>query len=199
MRVGFDFDNTLISYDKLFRLLALEGRLIPDDTKPEKNAVRDYLRLQGKEVVWTHLQGEVYGGRIQEAEPYPQMLATLSELAQKGIPMCIVSHKTRTPYLGEPWDLHAAAKSWLSKHGFFRGDFLDWKENQVFFELTKEEKVARIVSIGCTHFVDDLPEILEMLPDNIQKILFSPNLKVPINPTWQLMTAWQNLPNILEL
>ena len=30
----------------------------------------------------------------------------------------------------------------------------------MFFELTKEAKVARIGGLGCTHFIDDLPEFL---------------------------------------
>ena len=198
MHVGFDFDNTLISYDRLFREIALDNALIPEAIPPQKNAVRDYLRLQGKEEDWTCLQGKVYGGRILEAEPYPGMRTTLGELAQRSIPMCIVSHKTRTPYVGEPWDLHAAARNWLKLQGFHSEEGLGWSEDQVFFELTKEEKVARIVALGCTHFVDDLPEILSMLPDFIEKILFVPNAVVHRHPSWQLMTTWQDLPHILR-
>ena len=199
MHVGFDFDNTLISYDRLFRQVALDNALIPEAIAPQKNAVRDYLRLQSKEDAWTRLQGEVYGGRILEAEPYPGMCATLGELALRNIPMCIVSHKTRTPYLGKPWDLHAAARSWLTLQGFHRAEGLGWREDQIFFELTKEEKVARIVDLGCTHYVDDLPEILAMLPDSIQKILFAPSGIVHRHPAWQLMTTWHGLPHILGL
>lgn len=199
MHVGFDFDNTLICYDRLFRKVALDNALIPEAIPSEKNAVRDYLRLQGKENDWTRLQGEVYGGRILEAEAYPGVYATIEKIARSNIPMCIVSHKTRTPYLGEPWDLHAAARSWLTLQGFHRAEGLGWREDQVFFELTKEEKAARIVALGCTHYVDDLPEILEMLPDSIHKILFAPSEVVPRNPAWQLMTTWQNLPRILGL
>ena len=199
MHIGFDFDNTLISYDRLFRQVALDNALIPEAIPPQKNAVRDYLRLQGKEDDWTRLQGEVYGNRILEAEPYPGMRTTLGELAQRSIPMCIVSHKTRTPYLGEPWDLHAAARNWLTLQGFHSTDGLAWREDQVFFELTKEEKAARIVALGCTHYVDDLPEILAMLPDSIQKILFSPSEVVQKHPAWHLITTWQHLLHILRL
>ena len=34
--------------------------------------------------------------------------------------------------------------------------------DHVFFELTKEEKIARVANIGCDYFIDDLPEILLM-------------------------------------
>lgn len=199
MRLGLDFDNTLISYDRLFHHVALDQALIPEEIAAEKNAVRDYLRQQGREQQWTRLQGEVYGSRILEAEPYPGMQAVLKGLSGRQIPMCIVSHKTRTPYLGEPWDLHAAARSWLEQQGFHDVNGLAWSQEQVFFELTKEAKVARILALGCTHYVDDLPEILAMLPDSIEKILFSPSGDLLVPPGWKCMTAWQVLPNLLGL
>jgi hypothetical protein len=199
MRLGLDFDNTLISYDRLFRDVALDQALIPNKIAPSKNAVRDYLRQQGKEENWTRLQGEVYGSRILEAEPYPGMQAVLKELSRRGIPMCIVSHKTRTPYLGEPWDLHAAARSWLDRQGFHAADGLAWAQDEVFFELTKEAKIARILALGCTHYVDDLPEILGLLPDSIEKILFSPSEDMRGHPGWKRMSAWEELPNLLGL
>ena len=150
MLLGLDFDNTLISYDRLFRGIALEKKLIPEDTPPQKNAVRDYLRRVGKEDDWTRLQGEVYGLRILEAEPFPGVPDALAGLSRRRIPVCIVSHKTRTPYLGEPWDLHAAAHEWLAQQGFFESTGLGWSADRVFFEATREAKVARILELGCT-------------------------------------------------
>jgi len=198
MLVGFDFDNTLISYDRLFHSVALGKGMIPEEVTPLKNAVRDYLRKQGREEDWTRLQGEVYGSRILEAEAFPGVKAALRWLAGKELPMCIVSHKTRTPYLGEPWDLHAAARGWLERQGLYGSSDSGLPENQVFFELTKVAKVERICALGCTHYVDDLPEILAMLPSNIEKILFAPNDDSG-DDGWQLMRSWQELPTILKL
>lgn len=199
MRLGLDFDNTLISYDQLFHRIALDKSLIPAEIPKQKNAVRDSMRERGIEEEWTRLQGEVYGSRILEAQPYPGMLAMLKQLADKHVPMCIVSHKTRTPYLGEPWDLHAAARGWLQKQGFLDAEGLAWLEDQIFFELTKEAKVARILALGCTHYVDDLPEILAMLPAHVEKILFAPSQDVQGRPDWKRMSSWQELPSILGL
>ena len=199
MRLGLDFDNTLISYDQLFHRVALDKGMIPAEIPKQKNAVRDSMRERGIEEEWTRLQGEVYGSRILEAEPYPGMLATLRQLADKNIPMSIVSHKTRFPYLGEPWDLHAAARGWLQKQGFLDAKGLAWSEDQIFFELTKQEKIARILSLGCTHYVDDLPEILAMLPTHVERILFAPNQYVQGQPDWKRMSAWQELPFIIGL
>lgn len=199
VRLGLDFDNTLISYDQLFRQVALEQALIPEQIAASKNAVRDHLRAQGQEDSWTRLQGEVYGGRILEAQPYPGMRAVLQELCDREIAMVIVSHKTRRPFLGEPWDLHAAARSWLAKHGFHDTGGLNWSQEQVFFELTKEAKVARIMSLGCTHYVDDLPEILEMIPDSVDRILFSPSATTQPRAGWKHMSAWHELPALIGL
>jgi hypothetical protein len=127
------------------------------------------------------------------------MLATLMKLADKNIPMCIVSHKTSFPYLGEPWDLHAAARGWLQKQGFLDAKGLAWSDGQIFFELTKQEKIARILSLGCTHYVDDLPEILAMLPAHVEKILFVPSQDVQGQLDWKRMSSWHELPFILGL
>lgn len=197
MILGFDFDNTLICYDQLFRQVALDKLLIPVETLPQKNAVRDYLRDVGQEDEWTRLQGEVYGGRILEAEPYPGVLSALQGLADAGTSMRIVSHKTKTPYIGEPWDLHAAARSWLEKYRFRDADGFRFASDHVFFEITKQEKIQRIVDLGCTHYIDDLPEILDMLPDHVERILFAPGERPPMSPQWKLMTRWEQLPEIL--
>ena len=199
MRLGLDFDNTLISYDQLFHRVALDKGLIPEEILQQKNAVRDSMRERGIEDEWTRLQGEVYGGRILEAEPYPGMLHTLKLLADKQVRMYIVSHKTRTPYIGRPWDLHASARSWLQKHGFLDANRMDWSDCQIFFELTKQEKIARIIDLECTHYVDDLPEILAMLPSHVEKIFFSPSQNVQVHSDWKRMSSWQELPSILGL
>ncbi|MEC4805599.1 MAG: hypothetical protein SAJ12_07635 [Jaaginema sp. PMC 1079.18] len=197
MLIGLDFDNTLICYDTLFHRVALEQELIPADLPARKNCVRDYLRSHGQEDKWTQMQGEVYGARISEAEPFPGMLETLKRLSQSGIPLCIVSHKTRTPYCGPAYDLHKAARAWLTDRGFFSPLGLNWREEQVFFEVTKQDKSQRITNLGCSHYVDDLPEILEMLPDSIQKILFSSADNVTIPETWWHLRNWYNFPELI--
>ena len=199
MRVGLDFDNTLISYDRLFRRVALGKAWIPASTAAQKNAVRDHLRATGNEDDWTRLQGEVYGARILEAEPYEGMLAALKLLAQRAVSTCIVSHKTRVPYLGEASDLHAAARSWLEQQGFHDPGSLGWPRTQVFLESTREAKIARIINEHCTHYVDDLPEILDLLPDPIEKIYFSPNDAAAGRPKWRIMRTWHELPALLGL
>ena len=199
MHLGLDFDNTLISYDVLFRQVALEQGLIPREIDANKNAVRNYLIAADKEDAWTALQGEVYGGRILEANPYSGMKQALQFVAKKNIPLTIVSHKTKAPFKGKQWDLHAAARSWLDKNEMHSKSGPNIFPEQTFFELTKQAKCDRIVAVGCTHYIDDLPEILEMLPDTIVKIHFSQAAYQALNNQWLLMKSWADLPSILGL
>ena len=198
MILGIDFDNTIIKYDELFHKIACEKDLISSELPKQKNAVRDFLRTAGVEDEWTIIQGEVYGERIKEALPFPGMVETLEKLNSQQVPINIVSHKTREPYLGPKRDLHAAAMNWLKLNRIIHTDAAGITEDKVFFEVTKEDKINRIVQIGCTHYVDDLPEILEMIPNGVNKILFSPNGEEIINSNWTLIRSWNDLPSILS-
>lgn len=175
MILGIDFDNTIVSYDTLFYRVAVESGLVPSSVPANKTAVRDFLRQAGKEEDWTRMQGEVYGARMEEAEAYPGVKEFFKKCGEKGIGIRIVSHKTRHPFLGEKYDLHKAAFAWLESNGFFSGGGIG--KPDVFFELTKAEKAARILRCGCDGFVDDLPEILadERLRGKVQRILFDPS------------------------
>ena len=195
--LGLDFDNTLVHYDNLFHKLALEKNLIEESVPAQKTAIRDYLRSRGQDVYFTLLQGEVYGLRILEAEPAEGMISTLKALQENGISMHLISHKTKTPYKGPAYDLQAAARAWLEKYGFFSTEGLSWTQEQVYFEESKESKLLRIKSLNCTHYIDDLPEILDMLPPQMNRILYAPN-----DPTTSLkhthMRNWEELPKIIK-
>ena len=173
--LGLDFDNTLVCYDTLFYQIAVEKSLIDESLKADKITIRDYLRSEGKDSDFTLLQGEVYGSRILDAEPAEGMLESLKDIKKRGIEMVIVSHKTLRPFKGPQYNLHEAALSWLKKHHFFSEEGLDLPLGSVYFEETKKKKVEKISSLGCTHFIDDLPEILQMIPGNLNKILYANN------------------------
>ena len=74
MRIGVDFDNTIVCYDGLFHRVALEQGLIPASLPANKGGVRDYLRQIGREDDWTAMQGTVYGARMLEASAFPGVL-----------------------------------------------------------------------------------------------------------------------------
>jgi len=176
MRIGLDFDNTIVSYDALFHRVALDQAVIPADLPATKLVVRDHLRAAGREPVWTEMQGTVYGARMDEAAAYPGVIDCLRWARSESIPVAIMSHKTRHPFLGPAYDLHAAARGWIAHHLLDEhGPLVD--SSVVFFEVTKQDKLARVGEWGATHFIDDLPEIL-LAPDfplDTQPLLFDPD------------------------
>lgn len=198
MRIGFDFDNTIVSYDSLFHKVAREQAHIPEDTPVNKNAVRDYLRAQGHEPVWTEMQGYVYGARMNEAAAYPHAIATIEALGKAGHELAIISHKTRTPYAGPAYDLHAAARGWIETHlRNAAGDALIPAE-RIFFLETKPEKIARIDALRCDAFIDDLPEILLHVgfPEYTLRYLFSASPQP--NTQWTQVYDWKQFHALMQ-
>src|SRR5207249_10636646 len=99
MRLGIDFDNTIVCYDQVFHQVAHEQNLIPADLPVSKQAVRDYLRAAGKEDRWTEMQGYVYGPRLTDAQAFPGVLDFIETQVKSGIELFVISHKTKHPYL----------------------------------------------------------------------------------------------------
>jgi len=194
MHIGIDFDNTIVSYDSLFHRAALERGLIPPDLPATKSCVRDHLRRAGREDDWIKLQGCVYGPRLSEAVPYPGVLRFFEGCRRAGIGLSIISHKTRLPALGQPRDLHQAAFNWLEQQGFFDPSGIGLSPSDVFFELTRAAKLERIVQRRCTHFIDDLPEVLSE-PDfpKIERILFDPHGLYGGQTQWARAQSWMEL------
>lgn len=174
--IGIDFDNTIVCYDDIFHLIAIEKGLIPIETPKTKEGVRNYLRAIGKEDAWTELQGYVYGARMKEVSPFPGVIDFFVSAIRKGVAVYIISHKTRHPYMGPAYDLHEAAYEWLEFQGFF--ERIGLPRDRVYFEETKEGKLKRIVDARCSHFIDDLPEFLmeNGFPKDTERLLFAPNL-----------------------
>lgn len=176
MLLGLDFDNTIVSYDSLFHKVAVEGGWIPYDLPATKLSVRDRLREDGREETWIEMQGYVYGARMAEAAMYPGVAGFLTWARGAGVKVCIVSHKTMHPFRGPKYDLHAAARAWVANYLRDQLGPLVAPES-VYFELTKGDKIRRIGELGCTVFVDDLPEIFESpsFPAQTAALLFDPD------------------------
>jgi phosphoglycolate phosphatase-like HAD superfamily hydrolase len=186
MLLGIDLDNTLIRYDRAFCQAAADRGLVPAGQVQTKNGVRDRLRAAGMEPAWTALQGEVYGPRITEAELFEGALACLRWARESGFRLCIISHKTRHPIVGERHDLHLAARRWLAHAGLSGVAGAPVPEDDVLFAERKEDKIAAIAARGCDVFVDDLPEILRhpAFPRATRGVLFDPE---------QAFAAWDGL------
>jgi hypothetical protein len=195
MRIGIDFDNTIVSYDELFYQVAKEKNLIPNHLPVNKVAVRNHLRSIDQEDKWTLMQGEVYGPRMIEAKAYPHAANSIAELKRAGHEVFIVSHKTKHPFMGPSYDLHQSARDWVDAHLVLGCAHL-FDSAHIFYELTKEEKIARVHALQCEVFIDDLPEILEMtgFPSHTRKILFDPEQQHPQHASsFERADSWQTV------
>jgi hypothetical protein len=197
MRIGIDLDNTIICYDELFARLATERAILPPGTPCTKQAIRDYLREQGQEDCWTELQGIAYGSRIDEAVPFAGVAEFLRRCGEAKIDWWIISHRTRSPYLGEPVDLHVAAREWLRTQRLVADDEFD----RVKLEISREAKLRRIVETECQVFIDDLPELLcdPSFPAAVRRILFDPNDQNPDRTEYERATSWSDVVTLLEI
>jgi hypothetical protein len=192
MRIGIDFDNTIVNYDGVFHAAALERGLIPADFRKGKNDVRDYLNGSGRKDDFTELQGYVYGTRMELAAPYPGFEDFVRAARAAGHELFVVSHKTKLAMLGPKHDLHEAARGFLRAREFV-GD-AGVPEDSIFFALTKDEKVQRARSLGVDVFIDDLPEILAMLP-SVRRILFAPDGAAAGD--YEVARSWGEVSNLL--
>lgn len=201
MLLGIDFDNTLVCYDGLFHAEAVERKMMPEDGPYDKQGVRRYLCDRGREDDFTLLQGAVYGPGMKNAEPYPGLLKSLHHLKNAGFSLCVISHKTKTPVLGPPYDLRAAAFDWLARNKVIEPGPV--ARNEVFFEDTLEKKAVRVAERSCTHFIDDLAKFFNhpQFPSGVRKILFQPRdpdaYSVPATDTITF-SSWSDITGYLE-
>lgn len=178
MRIGIDFDNTIVCYKEAIARLAIERLEVPENVDLTKSAVRDYLRLSGREDEWTEFQGTLYGPGMKYGRPFNGLIEALKSLKALGFSLSIISHRSRYPYAGVKHDLHRFAKEWIGEYlqgvGLFTG--LDAFDTVHFLE-TKNEKINKVSELGCMVFIDDLPELLldERFPAETKKILFDPD------------------------
>ncbi|MEI6572502.1 MAG: haloacid dehalogenase-like hydrolase [Alphaproteobacteria bacterium] len=175
MKIGLDFDNTIVSYDDLSYQVAFEQGFIQENIPRNKVSVRDHLRSKGLEQNWIELQGLIYGPRMKDASIFEGFIEFIIEAKKRQHEIFIISHKTRYPFVGLKYDLHAAAREWIEKNLFYENDQLISEKN-IYFEVSKADKITRIKDLGCNIYIDDLPEILkdlEIFP-SISRVLFDP-------------------------
>jgi hypothetical protein len=176
-RIGIDFDNTLIDYDGVFRTAACERALVGPEFVGGKEVVRAAVRaLPDGETQWQRLQGAVYGRGIAAAVMFEGADAFLRRARMEGHEVLIVSHKTEYGHFDAArLNLREAALGWMEQKGFFDEEGLGVPVANVHFSATRSEKLDRIGRLGITHFIDDLPEVLDdpAFPAGVVKILFT--------------------------
>ena len=175
IRIGIDFDNTIICYDDLFIRAANEKQWdLGSGCGVSKAAIKERLIiLDGNDFRWQELQAIVYGILIKDAKPFPGVLETLQYFKNKqNYELFIVSHKTPASLYLKHITLIDKAQLWIKENKLT--DFIP--EENIFFRPIRDEKISIIKSLNLDFFIDDL---LEVLDDKnfpaINKIFFSPD------------------------
>ena len=183
MKIGLDLDNTIVCYDKSLQVAAQERNLTPPTAEKD---IRKWFKKSLPAKAWTELQGTIYGPLMYLANPFSYLELFLTYCLSKNHLLFIISHKTKTPSEGPPYDLHEYARQWLKNYSFL-------KDIPVFFEPTVEDKIQRIHSLRCSCFIDDLPLLLlhHTFCPNIKKILFDPHNTHPNDSFYAKISSWK--------
>jgi hypothetical protein len=194
LRIGIDFDNTIITYDDVFCAVAKQSGLIAPDFSGGKQAVRDAIRLlPDGELSWQRLQGQVYGKGIGGAKPVAGVEAFLRRCRDEGCTVVVVSHKTEYGHFDpDRVNLRTAAVDWMARQGLFDADRGLARAN-VYFESTRAAKLQRIAALALTHFIDDLEEVLTdpEFPPDVARILFAD--AAPADTSYIRCSTWRDI------
>lgn len=195
IRLGIDFDNTIVSYDRLMHKIAVDLGFVDTLCPISKTQVRDRMRGDGRENDWIKLQGLVYGKQMIEAVAFPGVIGFFRFCTKNEIPVCIISHKTKYSKKGPRYDLHESAMQWIRNQGLLDNKDITLTEKDIFFCETRSEKISKIIDQGCTHFIDDLPEFLlePDFPEKVTRILFDPNGDNRHNVSFFAVDSWDSL------
>jgi hypothetical protein len=195
LRIGIDFDNTIITYDEVFCATAKSRGLIDASFAGRKQAVRDAIRLlPDGEISWQQLQGHVYGKGVRQAKMVEGVENFLGRCRTERYSVVVVSHKTEYGhYDPDRVNLRNAALDWMTAHGLF-ANTSTLSIRDVYFESTRAEKLRRIAALSLTHFIDDLEEVLSDpdFPPNVQRILFTDDPQ-PAAAPYVVCRTWRDI------
>jgi hypothetical protein len=196
-RIGLDFDNTIVLYDRVFCALGVRAGLLPSGFRGSKDAVRAAIRaLPDGEAKWTALQADVYGPGIVDAEMAPGLVDFLAASRRHDCDVVIVSHKTEYAAAApNGTNLRQAARDWLHGQGLTVAHGGVIADAQIFFADTREAKIGQIVHLNCHSFVDDLEEVFlePSFPASIERHLMKIGATdLPSGP----FTAWRSFADL---
>ena len=197
MRIGIDFDNTIACYDRSFlEVAAIMGFDLAEGANSKLAIKQHILERKGGDSDWQRLQGQVYGKHMLRAEIFPGFLEFLYLCRARGHRVFVVSHKSEFGHFdAERILLRDQALKWMVNNRLFEGDTPLVATEDVYFEPTREAKVARIGMLQCTHFIDDLPEVFQErgFPEATKKILFAPSGDGVGTSEQSVLASWREL------
>lgn len=201
LRIGIDFDNTIVCYDDAFVRMARSENLVSASFRGCKADVRDFVRrLADGEEKWQRLQGKVYA-HMDDAGLFDGVEEFLRRCRQRDdISVFIVSHKTEFGHSDSSGlNLRKVACDWMTKQGFFEERGFRIPVENLYFESTRDDKIERIARLGCTHFIDDLEEVLEdsRFPAGVRRILFLNRRRGKPAVSYDVCADWREIQRVI--
>ena len=208
-RIGIDLDNTILEYRAVFRAVALERNWVHADCPAEKAAIKQQLiEVAGDaregELRWQRLQAAVYGDQIHRARILDGFIEFIQTMRAGGDDLYIVSHKSETSHIDPTVNLREHAMATLEQRGFFTSEQqggLGFTPEKVFFESTRDAKVARIQYLRLGWFIDDMSLVLlhEQFPDTTQGLLIGEekHQNLPCFDHWSQIRAYFRVASVL--
>ena len=196
LTIGLDLDNTIARYDSLLQTIAHEKGWL---NKPvySKKLIRESVRkLINGEEKWQQLQAKIYGPQMNQAELFSGVKNFLSQGVAHQADVFIISHKTQYATLdNDHCDLRLAALNWMNMNDLLRPDQTGLTVERVFFESTREEKINRIRKLKCSHYIDDLEEVLleESFPKETEKLHFTPDRPMTYEAGLKSFSSWDEI------
>ena len=200
MLIGLDFDNTIANYDSVFKEISFQYDLLEDGWQGTKKELKQIiLSLPKGEETWMKIQGKVYGEFMHKAELMPGVANFLFHCKIKEIPICVISHKTEYGHFDDKKiSLRNEAIKWMGEKNLFNKSYFSLTKDKVFFSSTRKEKVKKISTIGCSHFIDDLVEVFEEphFPQDTKRILLDTSCQ-DNNKKLSVFNNWTDINNTL--
>jgi hypothetical protein len=172
--ITLDLDHTIINYSK--SLSKLVENYFGPDFAPEpldKSSLKLIIEQKYGNAMWTRIQSDLYSNYIKYAIPYDGVIDFLEFLKHNRIKYFIVSHKTQFSFSSPKLNLHESAMNWIYGNLLSIKNEKYFSEKNIFFEESIAKKIFRIKAINPIFHIDDLPEIISLLPSNVTGILFS--------------------------
>ncbi len=177
LRIGIDFDNTIVNYDGLFSKVAKKLELKLDSYPSKKESIKkEIFKKKNGLKIWQKLQGKVYGEFISNAKIFDGLKKFIIHSNLKNCKIFIISHKTQFGHYDEKRiSLRKAALDFLNSKKILSPYVTGIKKKNIFFFTTRRKKINQIKKLKLDFFIDDLSEVLcdKNFPTKTKKILFS--------------------------
>ncbi len=177
LRIGIDFDNTIVNYDGLFSKVAKKLKLNLDSYPVKKESIKkEIFKKKNGLKIWQRLQGKVYGEFIANAKIFNGLKKFIIHSNLKNYKIFIISHKTHFGHYDEKKiSLRKSALDFLNSKKIVNSNITGIKKKNIFFFSTRRKKIIHIKKLKLNFFIDDLSEVLcdKNFPTKTNKILFS--------------------------